>query len=342
MPSPSTLALKTIDQHDAHFVAAALLTLTLEIAVVAGYLANLIGPVLAIAAHIAIVAGTIIYVQRATRRKVDASPSMLLAITTFAAGPLGALGSLISYWLTFEDQDDSDLLRAWYARLSLSTETDAMTQLSDTVAIGRSQLLDAALPSTFVGIFHNGSIADQQNVLGLIARHFHPDYIPALRAAVTSEATIIRVQAAAVTAHVRGSVVGLAQNAIVDIGRVDIGLDRRLAAARDLDACLVSGLLDERDRLKLVDQRRQSEFALQGAVDQLTKVYPSLEPDVLEQIEQRLLAAGRFAEFRQLRQRARRRLFGRYTVRRTPLTARVVQQNSPGPVAFHSVFRGNQ
>jgi hypothetical protein len=279
--------------------------------------------VAALGLHLVIVALTLLTVRNAVRRKVDAGSAVLLSVTTFVAGPFGALGTLVACWLSSGSRDDPALLDAWYKRISLSTETDTITRVSDTVAIGRSINLSAALPEKFVSILRSGSISEQQKVLGLIARHFHPDYLAALKLALVNEAPVIRVQAAAVAAHIRQPVLVAAQIALTAAQSASNSIANRMTAIRDARACLESGLIDERDRVQI-----------SAELDQVLQTFPKskvlvpLDGDTLNSIEKDLLHRGSYQEFRDLRLRARRKLFGRYVTRRTPLTSRFSRTQS--------------
>jgi hypothetical protein len=303
-------------------------TLVVEIYLVTAVLAGTISLATAFLLHLGVVTATVFRAIRDARQKVDAGPAVLLAVTTFVTGPLGALGCLVTGWLNVRGHESSDLLNAWYERISLSTETDAVTRLSDTVAIGRAHDPASTMPQSFAEIFHSGNITDQQRVLGLIARHFHPDYLPTLHMALANDAPVIRVQAAAVAAHVRSAVAVTAENAVTLVGDPQTTPDARLRNMRDIEACLASGLLDERDRARV-----------DGQLAELTaQNFMTLEQDgaqgrlrdsvSIHMLERHFLDQGRFAEFRATRMRARHRLLGRYVTRRTRLMTNAVERQT--------------
>ena len=74
-------------------------------------------------------------------------------------------------------------------------------QLCEHVEIGRTIDLAAPPPKSFPAIMATGSLAERQAVLGLIARHFDPAFLPTLRIALASPEPLIRTQAAAIASR---------------------------------------------------------------------------------------------------------------------------------------------
>lgn len=125
--------------------------------------------------------------------------TMLIAI----AGPAGALPLLASLPFVSLRQHASDAVEAWYERLARAGKPSATTETYERIVSGRVQRLDDAPPADFLDVIRNGGMEERQRALGLIARHFHPDYAPVLEAALRSPEPVVRVQAAAVVARVR-------------------------------------------------------------------------------------------------------------------------------------------
>ena len=88
----------------------------------------------------------------------------------------------------------------------IRSEWIPVTKHCDMVAIGRALDLAGRAPPSFSEAIDKGTLLQKQNALGLIARKFHPGYLSALKAALKSDEPVIRVQAAAVAAHVREDV----------------------------------------------------------------------------------------------------------------------------------------
>ena len=128
----------------------------------------------------------------------------IIFLVIVVAGPAGAFASLVA--LAFVDHAGAGphVLDAWYARLSRASHSDASTELTDRVMAGRVLVRDASPPAEFEDVIAHGTLAERQAALGLMARHFHTDFAPALQAALRSQEPVVRVQAAAVVARVRG------------------------------------------------------------------------------------------------------------------------------------------
>ena len=154
----------------------------------------------------------------------------------------------------------------------------------------------------------------------MIARGFHPGYLPVLKLALDSPQPVIRVQAAAVAARIRGQlndhVVTLFVRAADPTSTTDTALD----IAAELRAALDSGLLEAAHQSKAGDilegllaltfaridaQRRDRKY-------EQTSTPASGNDDVAELYAAHLLAAGRFADFRNTRFSVRRPVHGRY------------------------------
>jgi hypothetical protein len=305
-------------------VFSALFLLALELLVAAAFNAGKISLIAGIELHAGIVAIAVLTIVGATRRKVDTGPAVLLAVATAVTGPLGALGCVMTGRLVLLGRESPDLLKAWYKRISMSTETDPVTRMSDTVAIGRSLDLTSPLPSSFAEVLQHGSIADQQRVLGLIARKFHPDYLPALQIALAHEAPVVRVQAAAVAAHVRVSVSRFVAQTLDDVSAPGIEPAAGLRAVREIRNCLRSGLLDERERVRVEGLVAGLETRCIADIDHQGPRTVRPDAAALDAYEAHLLMSNRFADFRSLRRHLRRHLFGRYVLRRAQWVRRSI------------------
>jgi hypothetical protein len=303
--------------------------LALEILLLFAFQNGLLNQWQALIGHACIVVVTVLLIWQAYRQGSDTNPFLLLAITTGVIGPLGAAGCLVVSQLVHLGTESDDLLKAWYARLSLSTETDAMTRLSDTITTGRALHLTEEPTASFLAVLEHGSVSDQQRVLGIIARKFHPDYLPVLKKALTNEAPVIRVQAAAVAAHVRNAVTAYVRQALDAASLPHNAPADGLRAVRDVRLCIQSGLLDERDRTRAARLVSGLEARCFASIDSSGPGLARLDVPALDAYEDFLLRSGRLSDFRRTRSRFRRRMFGRYTLRRTPRPARVLNEQSP-------------
>lgn len=205
-----------------------------------------------LAAHCAIVTGCAYRLLAWSRGKpsdVDVMPGAMVVAATAVAGPVGALFALAIPRLSPRRGGPSPLLEAWYHRIALSGDIDAETRLCDNVGSGRTMNLASPPPQSFVEVMTAGGLADKQSALGLIARRFHPDYLPALALALKSPEPVVRVQAAAVAARVRDGLKTRVR-ALLDELEAAVVSPRAEARLPELAKAIASGLLDETDRTR--------------------------------------------------------------------------------------------
>lgn len=162
------------------------------------FLAGRLTPLEGLATHLGIVgvAATATAVVAARRR--DIGLLALLTITCALTGPLGAIGVAAMSTVLVGAKPSAQRLDGWYARLRGARGHNRVEELYQHVATGRRNLEEPPLDRSFTEVLRSGSVADQQTVLGLIARHFHADFVPVLRLALSSREAAIRTQAATV------------------------------------------------------------------------------------------------------------------------------------------------
>lgn len=264
------------------------------------------------------VLSAVLYRRRST--DADLSAPLITLIATSTAGPIGAVLSLVALvWLARPAQP-SALLQAWYDRIALSTTVDPETQLSDRVASGRILDTQAPPPQALVATIRNGTLAERQAALGLIARFFHMNYLAALADALRSEVPVIRVQAAAVASRIRPRLAQEVERRMIaaaDVLRDRPGSDAAhrsdvalcLHLIRELDQAIASGLLDgPRAKAAAAMAARLSATVDCRALSLVTQE-PLKAHARLDAFERHLLAAREFARLRVLRRR--RRIAGR-------------------------------
>ena len=235
---------------------------------------------------------------------MDVTPYALALIATLIAGPAGALLAVLALLRMKREPSHPELLAAWYDRIALAGDTDEATGLYNTVAMGRALNTSASPPQLFDAVMTQGSLADRQTALGLIARQFSPSYAPALRHALVSPEPVIRVQAAAVAVKVRAELKHVLAAALSRARVETLSPAEAAGLAVELYAIVASGLLedDDRDRADATANK-----LLAAAVNRLViEGDPRGEIDASAQalIETELLRRGNFQTFRDQRQRA--------------------------------------
>lgn len=229
--------------------AVAFAALAVEAGLMAGVVFYGMGLAAALGLHALVVAALGLRCRHVFRTAGDTGTPALLTAGVAVAGPFGALGGLLIDWLSKQGQEHRDRLQRWYDRISLSIDTDDVTKLSDHVVIGRGMDLGGAPPAPFARLLEHGSVAEQQAVLGLVARRFHLHYLAALKTGLVSDEPVIRVQAAAVAARVRGTLGAEVDRLLAALGQGGSAAEM-LRLCSDIDQCVASGLLEEKQNAR--------------------------------------------------------------------------------------------
>lgn len=287
-----------------------------------------------LAVHLGLVAAVTALQWRRVHTGEDGGLALLGVIAMLATGPFGAACALIMPLLTRRDPAGEALLPGWYDRIALSSEQNEFTRLSDRIAIGRAANLAAPLPVPFVELFKSGPLPEQQAALGLIARDFHPGYLPVLKMALASPEPVIRVQAAAVAARIRAPLNAHVAELFTRAADPLLAVGDAVDLAADMKSAIDSGLLEAKEQstaasvrdgllgrtFARLDARRSSA----GPSQRITTELRSDDAD--DAYAAHLLAAGRLDEFRAFRRTIRRPLNGRYRrrlVQSRPLARRL-------------------
>ncbi|NOT69833.1 MAG: hypothetical protein HOP09_00730 [Hyphomicrobium sp.] len=244
----------------------------------------------------------------------DLTVAALMFLVIAVAGPAGAFASLAA--LAFVDHAGAgpEVLQAWYDRLAHARHADASTELTDRVVAGRVLRTQAQAPESFEDVIAHGTLVERQAALGLMARRFHTDFAPALQAALRSEEPVVRVQAAAVVARVRGDLKARIK-ALTSVR------DRRASAHRIADAAELMRLagctlVDRADADKC---RKAATETLQVALvtsHEVRTAAGDANRETAPVIERFLVTAGRHADFRVSRRIHNLVVDSRYRLRR--------------------------
>ena len=297
----------------------AIVTAVVESGLVYAYAKGLIDWSALLIGHAAIVGLLVLWVAQVGRAKRNAAMPLVTAIAVAATGPIGAIAALAMIAFSRPTPEDQALLAAWYERIAMAVDTDEVTKLFDQVATGRTANLAGASPPSFASIMQNGTLADRQTALGVIARSFHPDHLPVLMLALKSEEPVIRVQAAAVATKVRGDLHALVDRLAGPSLQPLPGTSAAVSAANQLRSCLASGLLDEGDRIRasVITDRLSAATAIAQPTPPRSRTHLRTAP-VIERyaIEDAQLRAGQFSQIRVGRRLARIDQRQHYRVRR--------------------------
>lgn len=252
--------------------------------------------------HALVTAMMVSHVVGVRKRGDDTTMPMLAMLSVAAIGPAGAAGVLLISRLD-RQATQGPLLAAWYERIALSVAVDPVTRFCDDVGSGRMIDLKAPSPPSYATVMALGSLADRQAALGNIARRFHPDYLAVLSQALNSPEPVIRVQAAAVAAHVRPQIAKLYREAVESIPEKSLDAADALDLLATFEKLIGSGLLDEGDRRHGIEIAARLGDIVMTTVSLGKAVLPrTASAEILRPLEttfeRLLIARGRFAEFR--------------------------------------------
>lgn len=251
---------------------------------------------LLLAGHVGVVlaCGWVLFARRAAGS--DLAFAYLILLLVAIAGPAGLLPLMASLPFT-RMRDDGDAVAAWYDRLARAGKPSTITQTYDRIASGRVHLLDSAPPRNFLDVIKSGGMEERQRALGLIARHFHPDYTPVLEAALRSPEPVVRVQAAAVVARVREDL--KARVALLSLDE-PCSAAQALHRAGELAALQKCALVAEPLRVRCA---QVAERLINTAVPPGANMVASVPEgrDARAALEDHLIAARRFKDLRVLR-----------------------------------------
>jgi hypothetical protein len=258
--------------------------------------------------HLAVVMLVAAILLRRPQDNRDSTVAEIIFLVILVAGPAGAAAALAA--LAFVDHAGAGpaVLESWYARLSRASHADAPHEFTDRIKAGRVLPLTSMPPVDFEHVIAEGSLAERQAALGLMARKFHTDFAPALEAALRSEEPVVRVQAAAVVARVRADLKVRIKNLI---GMHGLTVFQATELSRLADCALV-------DRADAERCRKRAREVLQTNLPTGRDVHDAArlaDRDAALVIERFLMSAGRYRDFRVSRRLHRLVVDGNYRVR---------------------------
>ena len=134
-------------------------------------------------------------------RNGELTVPVVLTVATFASGPVGALGCAGMALALRQQRPSPTRLQHWYDYIAGVVARSPVTRIYDELISGRLPLDPAAKVPRFQPILHGASLDEQQRVLGVVGRRYHPDFRAALRGALRNRNGFIRAQAAAIASR---------------------------------------------------------------------------------------------------------------------------------------------
>jgi hypothetical protein len=182
-------------------VLVALLTSACSLAALAYGLSAIASTPIFVLLHLAVLVVPAAFLGLRMRRNGDLTVPVVLLLATFAAGPVGALGCAMMALALWRQGRSPLRLQDWYDYIAGVVARGRLTRIHDELISDRLLADPAAQVPRFRPILHGTSIEEQQRVLGVIGRRYHPDFRPVLRKALRNKDGFIRAQAAAVASR---------------------------------------------------------------------------------------------------------------------------------------------
>jgi len=255
-------------------------------------------------AHAAVVLAVAVFLYRSLKPGDDLALPLLMLLLVACAGPAGALAMAGGLLLARGRAPHGEVLEDWYDRLAAAGKPLRSSEVYERIVSGRMQRLDPASCVNYVKVIESGTLDQRQRALGLIARQFHPDYTPALNAALRSREPVVRVQAAAVVARVREDLKARVK-ALTEAGESGKSPALSLADIAELQTLQRCDLVDPVLRAQCRTKLQQQLADIPAGGESLYRAARSGDCDMVAALETFLISEKRFKDLRVLR-----RMFG--------------------------------
>jgi len=136
-------------------------------------------------------------------RRSESSPCLALYVASLVAlGPIGAFGCALMALVRWISSRSPVSFEEWYERLFPRAVTDRAQALYELIEWRGAKPSRESTAAPFCDVLDQGSVAQKQSVVTLIADHFKPEFSPALQRALNDPEPAIRVQAATAAARI--------------------------------------------------------------------------------------------------------------------------------------------
>jgi hypothetical protein len=166
-------------------------------------------------------------------------------LASAVAGPLGCICILALALRKRQAAASRDLLAAWYQWLARDYARDPADQIYDLISTGRQVRTDFAKPRRFITVLEQGTLAEKQALLSLIALRYHKDYFCILGLALRNNEACVRAQAAAVFVKIKEGFNTRLNSIVTSVAAwTSTNPTEALARANAILDCTESGFID--------------------------------------------------------------------------------------------------
>jgi polysaccharide biosynthesis protein PelE len=169
---------------------------------------------------------------------------MLLACSTAALGPIGAVGSLLTLVLARRYMRRALPFEEWYASLFPDTRETENRKMVDRIAASEGRETEAV--TVFSDVLSFGSLQQKQDLIALVSSQFRPAFGPVLKRALQDDHSAIRVQAATAMSRLENTILQRTMELTRQVRANPGDTEALRALAQHYDGCLFCGILDPR------------------------------------------------------------------------------------------------
>lgn len=196
----------------------------------------------ALVAHSAVVAAIALATRRP--RAEDVRLPILLACSTAALGPIGAVGSLVTLVLARHYMRRALPFEEWYASIFPDTRETENRKVVDRIAASEGRETEAV--TAFSDVLSFGSLQQKQDLIALVSSQFRPAFGPVLKRALQDDHSAIRVQAATAMSKLENTILQRTMELTRRVRANPGDTEELRALAQHYDGCLFCGILDAR------------------------------------------------------------------------------------------------
>jgi polysaccharide biosynthesis protein PelE len=178
------------------------------------------------------------------RRGTLSASMALYVLSVVVLGPIGVFGCALMGLVCWLSSRSATSFEEWYERLFPRVLSDRTQVLYELIEERGAKPSRESTVAPFCEVLDQGSVAQKQSVVALIADHFRPEFAQALQRALNDPEPVIRVQAATAAARIEHT---FHQQAVVlqeDSAKKPDNLSIALRIALHHEAYARTGLLD--------------------------------------------------------------------------------------------------
>jgi hypothetical protein len=178
----------------------------------------------------------------------------LMTFSTLTLGFIGVLGASLTMVYLLIHKEDKGFDNESFHVLPKGHQAIRSRDLYNNIVSGRESFATTTSVSSFIDIMSYGSHEQKQALIALLARHYKPQFAPALRCALVDSSSDIRVQAATAVAKIEQAYSAKWAILKARTDRKENRFESYYALACHLDDYAFLGLLDE-ERKSVIQDR---------------------------------------------------------------------------------------